>query len=997
MQSHRIPQGGRIDRSKTLRFIFNGRSFDAHPGDTLASALLANGVSLVGRSFKYHRPRGIFTCGADEPNAIVQLGTGAHTVPNARATQIEIFDGLTARSTKGWPGLRFDLAALNDVFGRALVAGFYYKTFMAPRSLWHYAEKIIRRSAGLGTAPREADPDHYRHRNAHCDVLVVGAGPAGLMAALAAGRAGARVIIADEQTEFGGRLLSTTERIDALPAEEWLRKTVTELRSMDEVTLIPRSTVFGYYDHNFLTIAERMANDHANQKNAAPRERLWRVRARQVVLAAGALERPLVFCNNDRPGIMLASAVSSYLHRYAVRPGTRAVVFTNNDSAYRTALDLQQAGVTVAALVDCRSANAGERQEEAVKAGIPLLYGQVVTNVSGRLSVDGVSIAPWSGDGSATVRDAQRIDCDLLAVSGGWSPAVHLHSQSGGKLDWDDRSQCFLPGAAGQASITAGAANGQWSTPDCLSDGHRAGSEAASRCGFRNAGSAMPLNASDDIQSIQPLWRVPGTKDPDRCAKQFVDFQTDVTVADIRVALREGYHNIEHVKRYTGLGFGTDQGKLGNINGLAIVAEYLNKSIPEVGTTTFRPAYTPVTFGTIAGENVGELYDPVRKTTLHEWHVASGAQFEVVGQWMRPYFFPKNGEDLHAAVARESRATRQSVGIMDASTLGKIDVQGRDAVTFLERLYTHNIGTMTVGRCAYGILLGEDGMLKDDGVMARLGEKHFYLTTTTSGAAAVLRWLELWLQTEWPELEVYLSSVSDHYATIVVAGPRSRPVLQHAGCDIDLGNDSFPFMSVRDAHLGGCPVQLFRVSFSGELAFEINVDARYALHLWHTLMQAGAAFDITPYGTEAMHVLRAEKGFFMAGQETDGSVNPVDLGLNWLLSKDKDFLGKRSLSRPDAVSANRLQLVGLQPVDDRVVVDEGSQLLGGASAETACGHVTSSYFSACLGHPIALAMVRSGRSRMNEVLLATSPEQREVPVRIVPACFYDPKGERQNV
>ena len=999
MQKQRLREGGRIDRSRPLKFRFNRKSYEGFAGDTLASALLANGVSLVSRSFKLHRPRGIVGLGAEEPNAIVQVGTGASTIPNLRATQVELYDGLVARSTKGWPTLRFDLAAVNDRLSHLFGAGFYYKTFMWPRSFWEYYERFIRISAGFGWAPRQPDPDTYDHLNAHCDVLVAGAGPAGLMAALAAARAGARVIIADEQNELGGSLLSSKATIDGDAADKWLRGVVGELTALDNVIVLTRSTVFGYYDHNFLTIVERRTDHLAEVARGYVRQRLCRVRARQVVLAQGAFERPLVFCNNDRPGVMTASAISAYINRYAVCPGKRAVVFTNNDSAYQTALDLHAAGATVV-IVDSRANGAGPVAEMAKQTGIPILQGHVVTDVTGRSRVTGVRVALWHGNGKETIKNTINIECDLVAMSGGWSPAVHLHSQSGGKNVWDDRLQCFVPGAAVQDALSAGAGKGTWSLGDCLREGLEAGNEAALRCGRTGATVDVPATSNESEHVLEPLWRVPAEQDPDRCAKQFVDYQNDTSVADIRLAVREGYCNVEHVKRYTALGFGTDQGKLGNINGMAILAEALSETIANVGTTTFRPAYTPVTLGVGAGENVGELFDPIRTTAIHAAHVAVGAPFEVVGQWHRPWYFPREGEDLHAAVARECLATRNSLGVMDASTLGKIDARGPDVIEFLERIYTHNVGKMQVGRCAYGIMLGEDGMVMDDGVMARIGDQQFYLTTTTGGAANVMSWLESWLQTEWPDLDVYLTSLTDHLSTIAVAGPKSRRVLEKIGCTIDLDRESFPFMSVRDAELGGVQVQLFRVSFSGELAFEITVDSNHALTMWQTVMDAGQEFDITPYGTETMHVLRAEKGFVIVGQDTDGSVTPVDLRMNWLLSKDKDFLGKRSLLRPDCVRSDRRQLVGLLSDDNTTVIPEGTQLVENTEVEKPapmCGHVTSSYHSACLGHPIALALVAGGHSRKDETVFASLADGSAAPMKIVSPAFYDPKGERQNV
>jgi sarcosine oxidase subunit alpha len=999
MQTNRLDNGGRIDRSRPLKFRFDGRPLEGFEGDTLASALLANGVSIVGRSFKLHRPRGIVTAGVDEPNAIMQIGSGARVEPNLRATEVPLSDGLIAESTRGWPSAGHDIAAIVGRLGPLLGAGFYYKTFKWPRRLWPVYETLIRAAAGFGSAPRQADPDRYDHRNSHCDVLVVGAGPAGLAAALAAAEAGARIIVADEQFEFGGSLLASTQRIGGSPAAEWLRSTVAALSGLDNVTMLPCSTAFGYHDHDFLTIAQRRDAGPDERAGHGARQRLWRVRARQVVLAQGALERPLVFCNNDRPGIMLASAVSTYIHRYAVCPGRRAIVFTNNDSAYRTALDLAACGADVV-IVDSRATGAGAIAAAAAAAGITILAGHVVTDVAGARRVRGARVAAWDGNPETITDSRITIDCDLIATSGGWSPALHLHSQAGGRIVWDERLHCFVPAEPRQATQSAGAGNGKWALRQCLQDGAEAGAEAASRCGLQRARPAVPEVSDEDAAPMQALWRVPADRDPDRCPKQFVDLQNDVSVADIRLAVREGYRNVEHVKRYTALGFGTDQGKLGNINGMAVLAECLGEPLAEVGTTTFRPAYTPVTFGTIAGEAVGELYDPVRKTPIHEWHEASGAPMEIVGQWHRPHYFPRDGESMDAAVARECLAVRNSLGIMDASTLGKIDARGPDVVAFLERMYTHDVARMAVGRCAYGVLLGEDGMVMDDGVMARIDERQFYLTTTTGGAARVLAWLEFWLQTEWPDLEVHLTSLTDHYSTIAVAGPNSRKVLEKLGCSIALDAGSFPFMNVRAAELDGLPVQLFRVSFSGELAFEVNVDSRFALAMWQRLMEAGREFEMTPYGTESMHVLRAEKGYVIVGQDTDGSVTPVDLGLNWLLSENKDFIGKRSLSRPDCRRAGRKQLVGLLSPDGETVLPEGTQLVDDPGARTPvpmCGHVTSSYLSACLDHPIALALVEGGRSREGETIHAMRHGREPFPVTIARPVFYDREGRRQDV
>jgi sarcosine oxidase subunit alpha len=1003
-QSRRLPEGGRIDRGKPLRFSFNGTTLQGFAGDTLASALLANGVDVVGRSFKYGRPRGIVGHGAEEPNAIVQLGRGAQTVPNLRATQVELYAGLEARSVGGWPSVDFDLKGLLGLFGRLLPPGFYYKTFMRPKKLWLTYERFIRKAAGLGTVPTAADPDSYDKLNQHCDVLVVGAGPAGLCAALEAARAGARVILADEQQEFGGTLLATGARIGGQPAGDWVAAAVRELDGCENVTLLPRSTGFGYYDHNFLAILERRSDHLGLVSPDQARQRLHRVRAKQVVLATGAIERPLVFANNDVPGVMLASSVSTYVHRYGVAPGSRLVLFTSNDGAYQTALDWHQAGLEVAAVVDTRAEPGGSLTQAVQGLGIRVMAGSGVVEAVGGKRVRAALVAALNADATAVTGAAARLECDVIACSGGWSPAIHLSSHTGAKPVWSDEVVGFLPGESRQKERSAGAANGTFSLQGCLQSGAEAGALSAAAAGF-GAGScntAVPATGEAEQQPQQAVFLVPHSKPTSRAPKQFVDFQLDVTAAAIELAAREGYESVEHVKRYTAMGFGTDQGKLGNINGMAILARARGQSIPETGTTIFRPAYTPTTFGAIAGRDVDELFDPERYTAMHRWHEEKGAEWENVGQWKRPWYFPRGGESMADAVNRECLAVRNSVGILDASTLGKIDIQGPDAAEFISRIYTNAYLKLAPGKCRYGVMLKEDGMIFDDGVTACIAENRYLMHTTTGGAAGVLAWLELWQQTEWPDLQVFFTSVTDHWATATISGPNARRVLAKICDDIDLSREAFSFMDWREGTVAGVRARVFRISFTGELSYEINVPAHYGRHVWAQLFAAGEEFDITPYGTETMHVLRAEKGFIIVGQDTDGSMTPGDMNMAWVVNKNKSFsfIGKRSLQRSDSVREGRKQLVGLQTPQPETVLPEGAQIVfdpAQALPMTMQGHVTSSYYSANLGHSIALAVVKGGLDRMGETVHCPLADGRTVAAKIVSSVFYDPQGERQNV
>lgn len=996
---HRLPAGGRIDRSRPLSFRFNGETLTGYAGDTLASALIASGRHLVARSFKYHRPRGILTAGVEEPNAMVQLGRGAHTVPNLKATEIALFDGLEAESVNCWPGVGFDVRAAAGWFSALLPAGFYYKTFMLSQPLWMTLfEPMLRQASGWGRAPEAPDPDVYDHKHVHCDVLVVGGGAAGLAAASRAAGAGARVILADEQEEFGGRLLSLAREIDGAAGHDWVSDRLKELRTGEDVRLLPRTTVFGYYHHNYLCALERRSTDGASGSSpGSPRLRLWHIRAGQVVLATGAHERPLVFPNNDRPGVMLASAAQSYVNRYAALPGRRAVLVTNNDGAYEAALDLQAAGIDIAAVADLRAEAGGDLPERARAAGIDCLAGRYVADVSGGRHVRGVRLSGMS----ETTGPTRTVDCDLVLTSGGWNPAVHLFSQSQGRLAYDDERACFLPGSPLEATHCAGTVAGAASLAEAIAQGRAAGATAVDRAGFAcPEPDPAPHCNEPDLGGGEANRFAPVSPLPERLqAVSFVDLQNDATARDVRLAAREGFDSAEHMKRYTLAGFGTDQGKTGNVNALGVLADAVGKPVPEIGTTTFRAPYTPVFFGAMAGREVGRMNDPVRVTAIHPWHEANGAVFEDVGQWKRPWYFPRPGEDMRAAVDRECLAVRNGVGMLDASTLGKIDIRGPDAAELLERVYTNRWKGLKVGRIRYGVMCGEDGMIFDDGTTARLADDRFLMTTTTGGAAAVLDWLEEYLQTEWPDLRVYCTSVTEQWATVSVAGPKARDVVARVCPDVDLDPEAFPHLSLAEGTAAGVPARLFRISFTGELTYEINVPWWSGRHLWEALLDAGREEGIAPYGTEAMHVLRAEKGFVVVGQDTDGTVTPRDLGMDWIVSQKKpDFIGRRSFDRSDTRRADRRQLVGIATSDGSTVLPEGAQLVTDVSAPPPVpmiGHVTSSYYSACLGRSIALALVDGGRSRMGETVFAPL-ETGAVECRIVDPFFYDPEGARMN-
>lgn len=958
-QEHRLPGGGRIDRTAVLHFTVDGRELTGHPGDTVASAMLANGIVNVAPSLYRGRPRGITAAGVEESNALVQVDSHC-SEGMLPATTVELYDGLTATTL-----------------------------------------------SGMGRLDPTPDPAAYDKKYVHTDVLVVGAGPAGLAAAAAAAESGARVLLVDEKAEPGGSLLSgRTDTVDARPALDWVAGVRATLDAAPEVTVLSRTTAFGSYDDNYVLALEKRT-DHLG--NTAPegvsRQRLWHIRARQVVLATGAHERPLVFAGNDRPGVLLAGAVRTYLNRFAVAPGSRAVVATTNDSAYDTVADLHAAGVPIAAVVDARPELSARATDIAVTTGVRVLTGSAVIDTSGTDRLTGVTVQGLDADGQLDGM-AEELACDLLAASGGWSPVVHLHSQRQGKLRWDDDLVAFVPAAAVRNQQVAGAARGTYRLDACLAEGARAGALAAT-----DAGHPVRVRPADATPSTaaptRALWLVPapGGGDPGTWDTHFVDHQRDVTVADVWRSTGAGMRGVEHVKRYTSLGTANDQGKTSGVNSIGVIAEALGlgASPGDIGTTAYRAPYTPVAFAALAGRERGDLFDVERTTSIHSWHVDAGALFEDVGQWKRPWYYPRHGEDMDAAVARECRAAREGVAFMDASTLGKVEIWGADAGEFLNRIYTNAFKKLKPGMARYGVMCKPDGMIFDDGVTLRVEEGRYFMTTTTGGAAGVLDWLEEWLQTEWPELDVHCTSVTEQWSTIAVVGPRSRDVVAQLAPGIDLSNDAFPFMAFRETTLAsGIPARICRISFSGELAYEINVSAWYGLAVWEEVDAVGRPYDITPYGTETMHVLRAEKGFIIVGQDTDGTVTPQDAGMSWVVSQRKDFVGNRSYTRPDTLRTDRKQLVGLLPADGTTRLPEGSQLVATGVPLTPdngpvpmLGHVTSSYHSPALGRPFALALVAGGRDRIGETLLAPVGDDL-VPVLVADSVLYDPEGTKRD-
>lgn len=986
---HRLPKGGLVDRAQPLSFTFDGRVLSGLAGDTLASALIANGIGLVGRSFKYHRPRGILTAGTEEPNALVELRSGARLEPNTKATTVELYDGLDARSQNRWPSLRFDAMAINSLFSPFLVAGFYYKTFMWPAALWEkFYEPAIRRAAGLGRASNEPDPDCYEKAWAHCDVLVAGAGPAGLSAALAAARTGARVILCEEDRLLGGRLLSDGGEIDGAPAVKWLSQVEAELKAAPNVRIFRRSSVFGVFDGGTFGVLERV-NDHISvPPEHEPRQRLWRVVAKRMVVAAGANERPLVFPDNDRPGVMLASAMRTYLNRFAVAPGRRLALFTNNDDGWRTAEAARDAGLDVAAVVDSRPELPPRLAELGSRLGIPVHSGMVEKLSSGGDGISAIHLRATNGKTS-------RVEVDTLAMSGGWNPSVGLTSQHRGRPVWNDHVIAFAPGELPPEVSVAGAAAGKFGLGMSLRDGHAAGIAAARDCG-KSGAAGEPAAAPDLPYSINPLWHVDGRR------KAFVDFQNDVTVKDVEIAHREGFRSVEHLKRYTTLGMATDQGRTSSVNGLAIMAGLSGQTIPEAGTTIYRAPLNPVAIAAFAGTSRGRSFRPTRLTPSHHWAAERRAVFVDAGQWKRAQWYPQPGEkDWLESVRREVSAVREGVGFCDVSTLGKIDVMGPGAGIFLDRVYINTFSTLAVGKVRYGLMLREDGIAYDDGTTARLAEDHYLMTTTTAKAGPVMQHLEYCRQVLWPELDVQLTSATDQWAQFSVAGPWSRALLQNlADSSEDLSNEGFPFMGVRNIRLrGGQTARLFRISFSGELAFEIAVPAHLGDCMARNLMAAGDEFGVVPYGTEALGTMRIEKGH-VAGPELNGTTTAADLGLGKMASKKMDYIGRALAGRSALVASDRQVVVGVKPVAPDAQLRSGAHIVprgSNSGPDADQGYVTSVCFSPVLEQWIGLALVSHGRERYGEIVRAYDPlREGDIEVEICNPVFYDPEGARQR-
>ncbi len=993
-QEFRLKDEGLIDRSKKISFKFNGKKYFGYEGDTLASALIANGVHLVGRSFKYHRPRGFYGAGVDDPYALVQLIRNNETIPNIKATEQELFEGLEAKSVNCWPNVNFDIGGINNFLRIFLPAGFYYKTFMWPKSFWYRIyEPFIRKAAGFGVVTHEHDKERYEHKYEYCDLLVTGSGPSGLASAYSAAKNGAKVILAEDKPRFGGSLLTSEVTIGNQTGKEWADKIVTELKEMPNVVVKNRAQVFGYYDHNMLVMSERISEHMPKTEKFMPKQKLWYIRAKEVVISSGSIERPIVFGNNDTPGILLSSAAKEYMKVYGVLVGKKPLIFTNNDSAYETAIEFKKNGINPIVL-DSRKELNSDLITEAKNLGIDIKFEHVVVNANGYRKVKSADIAKISED-KTNLGKIENIACDCICVSGFWTPTIHLASQSGGKTKFNEDIDAFIPSQSKQNETTVGSANGIFNLNDTLKNSFEAGYELSKKITSKENKLSVPAVVEKKNSKHDKFWCVPLPKG--KKYKRFLDFQNDVAVSDIELALREGYRSIEHVKRYTTLGMATDQGKTSNLNGLQLVSNIENKVVPEVGHTTFRPPYTPVSIGAIVGREVGKHSKPTRKSPMHSWHEKNNAVFVDAGLWLRPRYYKKGNETLFDASKREAENVRKNVGVCDVTTLGKIDVKGPDAAEFLNRVYTNAWLKLPVGKARYGVMLREDGIVMDDGTTTRVSENHYHMTTTTAQAANVLSHLEYYLQIVWPELNVNVVSTTEQWAGAAIAGPKSRDLLQKLFPETDCSNEGLPFMGFIETKLFGVYARIFRISFSGELAYEVNVESDNGNFMWEKIIELGEEFKIQPYGTEALSTLRIEMGH-VAGSELDGRTTPFDNSLEGLLSKKKDFIGKRSLQKEAFISPDREKIVGVVPLDKKTSIPEGSYIVRDANAKLPnpkLGHVSASCWSVEYNNPFSLAIIKDGKNMIGQKLFALSPlKKKSIPVEIVSSHYVDPKGER---
>ena len=993
-ENFRLEKGGLINRSKKISFKFNGKKYYGYEGDTIASALLANGVHLVGRSFKYHRPRGFFGAGVDEPYAIVQMYRNNEVDPNVRATEQELFEGLEAKSVNCWPSVQFDIGAINNFLNRFFPAGFYYKTFMWPKSFWYNIyEPIIRKAAGFGAASIKHDKERYEHKYEYCDLLITGSGPSGLASAYAAAQNGAKIILAEDKPRFGGSLLTSDVTIGNQSGDEWANKIISELKSMPNVIVKNRSQVFGYYDHNMLVMSERVSDHLPKSEKYTPKQRLWYIRAKEVIISSGSIERPLVFGNNDTPGVMLSSAAKEYMKVYGVLVGKNPIVFTNNDSGYETAIEFKKNGIDPLVL-DTRKSPDSEIIKEAKELNIKIKNSYVVVAAKGYKKVKSADISKISDD-KTKISEIENIKCDSICVSGFWTPSIHLASQSGNKTKFNEQIDAFIPNQKKQKESTLGSANGIFTLEETLQTSFEKGNELSKQFTNNDKKISAPAVIEKKTSQHDKFWCVPLPKG--KKYKRFLDFQNDVAVSDIELAIKEGYRSIEHVKRYTTLGMATDQGKTSNLNGLQLVSEIENKVVPQVGHTTFRPPYTPVSIGAIVGREVGKHSKPTRKSPMHYWHEKNNAVFVDAGVWLRPRYYKQGNENLFEASKREAKNVRENVGVCDVTTLGKIDIKGPDSAEFLNRVYTNAWLKLPVGKARYGVMLREDGIVMDDGTTTRISENHYHMTTTTAQAANVLSHLEYYLQLVWPELNVNVVSSTEQWAGAAIAGPKSRDVLQKLFPDLDVSNEGLPFMGYIEGNLFGVDAKIYRISFSGELAYEVNVESDNGNFMWEKIMEIGKEFNIQPYGTEALSTLRIEMGH-VAGSELDGRTIPYDNSLEGLVSKKKDFIGKRSLRKTAYIAPDRQKVVGVVPLDKKTSIPEGSYLVKDAKAELPnpkLGHVSASCWSVEYDNPFSLAIIKDGKNMIGQKLFAMSPlKNKVIPVEIVSSHYVDPKGER---